>query len=538
MKRKSVERFNEIVKVFAFYGFGMFVDTKMKDRKKSAENLRKAFETLGPTFVKIGQILSTRRDVLPKEYVSELIKLQDSVNKESYLKMKEVFEISLNKKIEECFFEFNKEPIASASIAQAYEGILKDGRKVVVKIQRPDIYEKMKLDISILKRVIKFTKLKTEIKVVDFFDVVDEMEKTIDKELNFKIEGDNIKRFKHNNESLVPLYVPELIEDLWSDKVITLEKIDGFKVNNRKLLKEEGYDNKDVAKTLALCYCKQVFEDGFFHGDPHPGNILIFNNRICFIDFGIMGEINESIRHSLNKVIFAIATNDREKVVEFVLSVGVQQARVNKGILYEDISYLLDSYVTRSLKNIKISDFFEELFEVADKNHIQMPRELVSLFRSLVILEGVLEEIDPEIDILSAVNIYIKSKGEFKFFNEFNIKELSMSSYSFIRDIGKIPTKLNEVLNSIYNGRNKINFHVVDLDKTINALDKMVNRITGGFIISALLIASSLLIRDGAGPIVYGLSLIGVIGYLISSIFAIILLGSMVRGSGNNKKYK
>lgn len=538
MKRKSVERFNEIVKVFAFYGFGMFVDTKMKDRKKSAENLRKAFETLGPTFVKIGQILSTRRDVLPKEYVSELIKLQDSVNKESYLKMKEVFEISLNKKIEECFFEFNKEPIASASIAQAYEGILKDGRKVVVKIQRPDIYEKMKLDISILKRVIKFTKLKTEIKVVDFFDVVDEMEKTIDKELNFKIEGDNIKRFKHNNESLVPLYVPELIEDLWSDKVITLEKIDGFKVNNRKLLKEEGYDNKDVAKTLALCYCKQVFEDGFFHGDPHPGNILIFNNRICFIDFGIMGEINESIRHSLNKVIFAIATNDREKVVEFVLSVGVQQARVNKGILYEDISYLLDSYVTRSLKNIKISDFFEELFEVADKNHIQMPRELVSLFRSLVILEGVLEEIDPEIDILSAVNIYIKSKGEFKFFNEFNIKELSMSSYSFIRDICKIPTKLNEVLNSIYNGRNKINFHVVDLDKTINALDKMVNRITGGFIISALLIASSLLIRDGAGPIVYGLSLIGVIGYLISSIFAIILLGSMVRGSGNNKKYK
>lgn len=538
MKRKSVERFNEIVKVFAFYGFGMFVDTKMKDRKKSAENLRKAFETLGPTFVKIGQILSTRRDVLPKEYVSELIKLQDSVNKENYLKMKEVFEISLNKKIEECFFEFNKEPIASASIAQAYEGILKDGRKVVVKIQRPDIYEKMKLDISILKRVIKFTKLKTEIKVVDFFDVVDEMEKTIDKELNFKIEGDNIKRFKHNNESLVPLYVPELIEDLWSDKVITLEKIDGFKVNNRKLLKEEGYDNKDVAKTLALCYCKQVFEDGFFHGDPHPGNILIFNNRICFIDFGIMGEINESIRHSLNKVIFAIATNDREKVVEFVLSVGVQQGRVNKGILYEDISYLLDSYVTRSLKNIKISDFFEELFEVADKNHIQMPRELVSLFRSLVILEGVLEEIDPEIDILSAVNIYIKSKGEFKFFNEFNIKELSMSSYSFIRDIGKIPTKLNEVLNSIYNGRNKINFHVVDLDKTINALDKMVNRITGGFIISALLIASSLLIRDGAGPIVYGLSLIGVVGYLISSIFAIILLGSMVRGSGNNKKYK
>lgn len=538
MKRKSVERFNEIVKVFAFYGFGMFVDTKMKDRKKSAENLRKAFETLGPTFVKIGQILSTRRDVLPKEYVSELIKLQDSVNKESYLKMKEVFEISLNKKIEECFFEFNKEPIASASIAQAYEGILKDGRKVVVKIQRPDIYEKMKLDISILKRVIKFTKLRSEIKIVDFFDVVDEMEKTVDKELNFKIEGDNIKRFKHNNENLVPLYVPELIEDLWSDKVITLEKIDGFKINNRKLLKEEGYDNKDVAKTLALCYCKQVFEDGFFHGDPHPGNILIFNNRICFIDFGIMGEINESIKYSLNKVIFAIATNDREKVVEFVLSIGVQQGRVNKGILYEDISYLLDSYVTRSLKNIKISDFFEELFEVADKNHIQMPRELVSLFRSLVILEGVLEEIAPEIDILSAVNIYIKSKGEFKFFNEFNIKELSMSSYSFIRDIGKIPSKLNEVLNSIYNGRNKINFHVVDLDKAINALDKMVNRITGGCIISALLIASSLLIRDGAGPIVYGLSLIGVVGYLISSIFAIILLGSMVRGSGNSKKYK
>ena len=538
MKRKSVERFNEIVRVFASYGIEILIDNRRKNVKKSAENLRKAFETLGPTFVKIGQILSTRRDILPKEYIEELIKLQDSVNEESYVDIKEVFEKSLNKRIDECFLEFHVEPIASASISQVYEGILKDGREVIVKIQRPDIYEKMKLDISILKRILKFSKLKNDITIVNLFDVMDEMEKSIDAELNFKIEGSNIKRFSENNDGLEVLYIPKLIENLWSEKVITLEKIIGFKVNDIDALEEEGYNNRDIAEKLILCYCKQVFEDGFFHGDPHPGNILISHGKICFIDFGIMGAIDESIRNSLNKAIFAIATKDKEMLVDFVLSVGVRKGKVNKGLLYEDISYLFDSYATRSLKNIKIAELFEELFIIAEKNFIQMPKELVSLFRSLVILEGVLEEIDSNVNILSSINNYIKSKGQFTFFNEFTIKDFVLSSYNFARDIGRIPVKINEVLNSVYNGRGRINFHVVDLDKTISALDSMVNRITGGFIVSALLIASSLLIRDGTGPVINGLSLIGIIGYLISSIFAMILLVSMVRRKGNNKKYK
>lgn len=400
MKRKSVERFNEIVRVFASYGIEILVDNRRKNVKKSAENLRKAFETLGPTFVKIGQILSTRRDILPKEYIEELIKLQDSVNEESYVDIKEVFEKSLNKRIDECFLEFHVEPIASASISQVYEGILKDGREVIVKIQRPDIYEKMKLDISILKRILKFSKLKNDITIVNLFDVMDEMEKSIDAELNFKIEGSNIKRFSENNDGLEVLYIPKLIENLWSEKVITLEKIIGFKVNDIDALEEEGYNNRDIAEKLILCYCKQVFEDGFFHGDPHPGNILISHGKICFIDFGIMGAIDESIRNSLNKAIFAIATKDKEMLVDFVLSVGVRKGKVNKGLLYEDISYLFDSYATRSLKNIKIAELFEELFIIAEKNFIQMPKELVSLFRSLVILEGVLEEIDPNVNIL------------------------------------------------------------------------------------------------------------------------------------------
>lgn len=538
MKRKSVERLNEIVKVFALYGFGIIVDTKLKENEKSAENLRKACEALGPTFIKIGQILSTRRDILPKEYTVELTKLQDSVNEESYSKMEKVFETSLDKKIGDCFLFFNKKPIAAASIAQVYNGILKDGREVVVKIQRPDIYEKMKFDISILKRILRLTKLKAMINIVDFYDVIDEMEKTIDNELNFKIEGQNIKKFKKYNKETAVLYVPQLIEELWSDRVLTLEKINGFKINDRKLLMKEGYNNKDVTEKLALCYCKQVFDDGFFHGDPHPGNILISKSKICFIDFGIMGEIDENIREALNKAIFAIATNDKEKLMDFILTVGVKKGKINKGILYEDISYLFDSYVTRSLKNIKISDFFEEIIEITKKHNIQIPRELVGLFRSLVILEGVLEEVDPHINILSVINYYISSTGKFKIINEFKTKDFVVSSYALIRDISRIPSKINEVLNSVYNGRGKVNFNIVDLDKIITALNKMVNRITSGFIISSLLIASSLLIRDSAGPLFYGLSLIGLIGYLISSIFSIILLGMMIKNGNKNNRNK
>lgn len=536
MRKKATIRFQEIVKVFVFYGFGFLVDSKKESKKKSPVNLRKAFEELGPTFIKIGQILSTRPDILPEIYINELVKLQDSAPIENFNDIKEVFEKSVGKTLEESFIYFNPRPLASASVAQVHDGILKDGRSVAVKIQRPDIYEKMHMDISILKKIFKFTNAKINIIVVDPIEVLNEIENATKKELDFIIEAENIKRFKKNNINITPVYAPKTMDELCSDKVLTLEKIEGFKINNITKIKDEGYDNKDIARKLALCYCKQIFDDGFFHGDPHPGNILIWDSKICFIDFGIVGELSESTRSLLNSAMIAIATSDKNKLVDFILAVGIKRGKVDRSAVYEDVSYLVDTYITTRLKNIKIAVLLDEMFNLAKNNNIQFPRELVLLLRGLMILEGVISDIDPELEISSVVISFVKSKGKLLFLKDISQDELLIAALSFFRDSSRIPSKAVDALNSITEGRTKINFKINDIEKVVSDINKMVNRIIGALLIASLVIASALITSNNVGPIYKGVSLLGIIGYVISAVFAIVLLFTMVKAG--EFKYK
>ena len=534
MVKRSRERFQEIVKVFAYYGFGYMVDSTIHNSKNSPKNFRKAIETLGPTFIKIGQILSTRTDILPEEYTKELKKLQDSALIEDISLIREVFENSLNKTIEESFIYFNNEPLASASIAQVYEAILSNGTSVVVKIQRPNIYEKMKLDIAILKRIVKFTKI--NITIVNPLEVLEELEVSIERELDFTIEGNNILAFKEKNKDVASIYAPDMISEFLSKKTLVLEKIYGFKINNVNKMLKEGYDNKDVARKLALAYCKQIFEDGFFHGDPHPGNLLISDGKICFLDFGIVGVLNENMKSWLNKAMLAIATKDKDRLVDFILAVGIKKGKINKSDLYEDIDYLFDTYLNTSLKNIKIGILLQEVFQIVRRNNIQFPSELVALIRGLVILEGVVAEVDPELEIISIVTEFIKSKNKLAILKELDTEELIISTYQFARDTMKIPTKTIEVLNKLINDNTNLNIKIKELDEIESKLDNIVNRLTGGIIAAALVMASSLIISNKVEPTYNGLSIIGIIGYIISSILAIILLWDMNKGSKSKRK--
>lgn len=535
---KSRDRFQEIIRVFISYGFGYLIDSKFNNSKKSPINLRMALEELGPTFIKIGQILSTRPDLLPEEYINELIKLQDSAPEESFENIKSVFEESINKKIYDCFLYFSKKPTASASIAQVHEAILNDGRAVIVKIQRPNIYNTMKTDIDIIKKIIKLSKGRIDIDIVDSLAVIEELESTTEKELDFIDESKSIVKFRENNENISPIYAPDVISSLCSEKVLTLEYINGFKINDMKMIEKKGYSNKDIAKKLALSYCKQIFDDGFFHGDPHPGNLLISNGRICFIDFGITGELDEGLKNWLNKAMIAVATGDKNKIVDFILAIGIKRGKVNKGNLYEDVSYLFTTYLNTSLKNIKIAVLLEEMFSIVKNNNIQFPKELAILFRGLVILEGVIAEVDPQLDIISVITSFVKGKNKMLLIKDINEEELVLSAYSFFRDASRIPSKAVEALSSISDGRAKINFNITDLENSVDHISNMVNRLVGALLISSLIIASSLIISNNVGPIYKGISLMGIAGYIISAIFAIFLLIAVVRDGGFRSKKK
>lgn len=533
---KSSARFKEIVKVLSSYGFGYIMDSKFNNCRKSPKNLREAFEKLGPTFIKIGQILSTRPDLLSKEYITELAKLQDSAPAEDFECIEEVFFEEFGKSINESFLFLLKKPIASASIAQVHHGILLDGREVIVKIQRKNVLEIMKRDIAILRRLSKLAEGKVE--YVDTKDVINELEETTIKELDFLLEGENILKFKENNRDLSSIYAPNVISELTGKRVLTLEYIDGFKINNLEMIDSNGYNRRNIARKLALSYCKQVFDDGFFHGDPHPGNLLISEGKICFIDFGIVGEIDYGLKTWFNKALIAMATGDKEGLVEFILAIGIKRGKVNKGELYEDVSYLFTTYLSTSLKNIKIAELVQEVIEIVQKNNIQLPKELVVLCRGLIILEGVVAEVDPQLDVISVITTFVKGKGKKIFLRNIDKEELFVSAYSILRDTSKIPTKALEAISTIADGRAKINFTVTDLEETVLHLSNMVNRVVASLIIASLIVSSSLIISNNVGPIYKGLSLIGVIGYVISGIFAICLLFAVLKDGGFRTKKK
>lgn len=367
-------------------------------------------------------------------------------------------------------------------------------------------------------------------------EVLDEIDQTTESELDFIVEGRNILRFKENNKNVNAIHVPDLITNVWSKKVLVLEEIDGFKINDLEKLKKDGYDNKDVAEKLALSYCKQIFEDGFFHADPHPGNLLISNNKICFIDFGIMGELSDSLREWLNSAIAAIATKDKEKIVDCILAIGIKDGIINRGDLYEDISSFFDTYLTTSLKNIKISMLLQEMFEITRENNIQLPKELVILVRGLMILEGVIAEINPEIEIASVVGSYVKSKDIFSIIKGLDKEQMLLEIYGFTRDLVRIPTRTIEVLNKVASGKVETKVTVNSLENIIGSLDTMINRATVGIVTSAIILSSSLLVSNKIEPCYKGLSVIGLIGYGISFIFAMILLINAIKHRYFSKK--
>lgn len=529
MQLNSINRFREIVKVLGSYGFGYIVESQFKKQNKLPENLRKAFEDLGPTFIKIGQILSTRPDLLSPEYIIELSKLQDSVPPESIETVNKMFFEEFDLSTTECFEKFYETPLASASISQVHKAILKDGREVVVKIQRPNIAEKMKLDISILLRIIKLTKARFSDALIDPEEALHEILLTTELELDFNNEFKNVNTFRNFNKDVAFLYVPYVVDQLCSAKVLTMELVTGFKVDDTKRLLQKKYDLDDLGKKLALSYLKQMLEDGFFHGDPHPGNIFICEGKICFIDFGIMGSLSTSLKSTLNNMITAVAFNDINKMISALLSIGIKKGYVDRNKLYEDLDYLLVNYLSVSLNNIQISVMISEIFDIAKQNNIRLPRDLTLLIRGLVILEGVIATIAPDIKIVDIAIPYVKANNKFSLLAHLDFNTLLMRSYSFIKDSSRLPSKIIELSDSLISGRAKLQLEHKNLSTPISELNKGINRLVFALIISSMIIGSSTILNSNIGPKLYNISIIGITGFMTAAFMGFWLLISIIK---------
>ncbi|MDR3645092.1 MAG: AarF/UbiB family protein, partial [Clostridia bacterium] len=388
--RHRTKRAREIIGVFLKYGVRSAADPAL---------MRLAFEELGPTFVKIGQILSTRPDILPDSYIREFRRLQDDVRPEKFEDIRRVIEDDLHAPLDKLFTEFDEKAAASASLAEVHRARLPDGRGVLIKVQRPRARETMTEDIAILKSLSRLLGFLPLTNIISFSDMMQEIEQTARQELDFLNEAENIRKFRENNSGVRYITCPGVYDAYTTSNVLVMDYIDGISIGNAEALQKEGYDLSDMGTKLVRNYFRQVFEDGFFHADPHPGNILIAENKIAYIDFGIMGSISHGMQEKFNSFLFGIATNDVDAMTKAILRIGVRKNSTDTDLLYEDVGELYNKYISASLNDINVREIISEVFNVCKKNSISMPREMTMLGKGMITIEGVVARIAPEINV-------------------------------------------------------------------------------------------------------------------------------------------
>lgn len=515
------KRLREIISVSVKHGF--------KNGIGDPEELRLVLEELGPTFVKIGQILSTRPDILPIEYVEEFQKLQDKVSPVDFFTMKEVIEEELEGCIDDIFMEFNKTPIASASLAEVYWAKLKTGEDVVVKVQRPMVRERMLADIQILKKLAPFVNFTATREVVDMKEVVEELHIAAEKELNFIEEMNNIIKFSENNKNVKFITCPKVYKEYCTDKILVMDYISGIKVDNVEQLIESGYDTHDIATKLTYNYFKQVFEDGFFHADPHPGNILIHENTIGYIDFGLMGSLSSNLRKKLNQVLEGAATGDIHLMTKSVLKIGIIKGPIDANKLHEDIETMYNNYIDELIHDYDLPQILEEVIIICKENNINMPKDITLLIKGMMTLQGLLAKIDKQLTIMDIAFPYFEEQMLKDKLRNMDLREVAAQLYTSIKSTLELSTKALEFINAGLAGRIKLNLKLQNIDDGLNEINKMVNRLIFAIIIAGLLVSSSLVINANVGLKIYGISAIGIVGYLGAGIAGLLLLISIFR---------
>jgi ubiquinone biosynthesis protein len=466
------------------------------------ERLRLSFEELGPTYIKLGQIMSTRADLLPHDIIYELEKLQDEVAPFPMTEVREVIEHELGDTLENIFKEFHEYPIAAASIGQVHRAKLLSGKDVVVKIQRPNIEKNIQLDLAILKDLADFVDTKTRLGTLySFRKMAEEFETTIMNELNFRTEGENAETFKANFRKDNYVLVPNISWIHTTNRVLTMEEIKGISLKNLETIEKSGLNRTIIAKNLATSIMYQILRDGFFHGDPHPGNIMVLeNNRIAFLDLGMIGQLNEHRKSQFLKMLMGITLKDSKLIVQAIVELDAMSERINLKKLEKDIDRLRDQVLSVPLSQIKIGEVFREVFDLAFSYNIRIPGEFTMLAKSLITLEGLIEKLDPNLNVLEIAEP-IAGKLIFSLVSPEKIgKEVLGGALDYGNLIRKIPTVFLGFLEKFEHDDFALQSKNRDSEKLIKKLNQAFTRLS----LSVMVLAFGLIVTG----IVIGLSFV------------------------------
>ena len=540
----QIKRSKQIVSVLVKYGLDYFIDQAkisfwLKIRKKSKrfqeltppKRLRLALEELGPTFVKFGQILSTRPDFLPPDFIRELEKLQDKVPPFSSFQAKKIIEKELNKPLEELFKKFETKPIAAASLSQVHKAILPNNEIVAVKVQRPGIKEIIELDLKILENLAGF--LENRLYNGWVYQpklIVTELKKAIEREIDFINEAYNFERFRINFKDIEYIRVPKIYWEMSTSKVLTMEFIKGTKVDEITQEKYKNvFDAKKVAKRGAQAILKQILEDGFFHADPHPANILIQPPAtIVMLDVGMVGYLDKETTFKIAEFIQAIIDKNLEQIISCLQDLGVVIKEVDENLFRHDLKELLDRYFGIPLKRLEIKKISEDMLKVMVEHHLSLPSSFVLMLKALSMEESIGKKLDPDFDMISTAKPFVKKILRRKFMPQALLKKSSILFQESVELIEELPGDLIKILHKIKEGELKFNFEHQGLEKLITEINRSSNRISFSLIIAALIIGSSLVLQQQFGPFIFGYSAIGIVGYLLASFLGLGLVISIL----------
>lgn len=548
---QNIQRLRNIANVLIKHGFGHIVDQlnlqhyisigkrivtfKKYELEKEVhtvpERLRLAFEELGPTFIKLGQVLSSRPDLIPYNFAEEFKKLQDAVPPFPASEAKKHIEEELHIQINEVFSSFDEIPSAAASIAQVHNAILLTGEKVIVKVQRPGLRKMLDSDISILFHLANLIeRYLPHGKIYNPTGIVEEFSKTIKRELDFNIEGSNAVKFKKNFEGDDTVYIPQIYWDYTTKEVLTMERIEGIPIYEIKKIEEAGYDKKLIAKNGVSVFLKQILEFGLFHADPHPGNFLIMEyNRIGIVDFGMVGRIDEDIMESLANTFLSIIDLDYDKLVHEYIRLGLLAEDIDIKAFKNDLRDMLDIYYGKSLRQIETVKVLNDILQLAVSYKARVPNDLILLGKTFIAIEGLARELNPDILIMEEAKPFAKDLIKKRMSPAYQAIKAYRTFDDLINIIKDVPGQFSQALKKVIKDRLKIEFVHSGLDRLIRDMDKSSNRLSFALIISAIVVGSSVIMLSGKGPLLFGFPMLGVIGYIVALILGLWLALSILR---------
>ena len=477
-------------------------------KNATPENLRLAIEEAGPTFIKLGQILASRDDVIPKEYCDELSHLRNQVRPMPYENVLEILDREYKGKTDEIFTSIEKEPIGSASIAEVHKAVLNDGTEVVIKIQRENIYDLMAMDVELLKKIIDLLKIdKIFDSVFNFNDIIDEMFETAKEEMNFLIEASHTEEFYEKNKDILYIRSPKVYREYTTSKSLVMEYMDGISINDYKTLDAYGYDRDEIGKKLAANYIKQALDDGYFHADPHIENLKIKDGKIIYLDFGMMGRLSKRDRELLSKCIVAILKDDVTEVSHILLAFGKTRGQIDHMVLKNDIKRVIDKNKSQDIIDIDIKDFMNDFLAMLSNNHISLPKDVTMLMRGIIVLEGVLRTVSPKINLMQILSTHISPNN---YFDKDKAKRFLEKGIENGSNLVCLPNEMLSFLKGVNSGELRFNIELNDSKHQMRNLEQLVHLCMVTILDVAYILGTSLIVMqsDGDLPFIFYVYLI------------------------------